>query len=434
MARNVFISILGTNNYLQTHYALDGKISKPVRFVQDALIDFICKDWTENDRVIIFYTEESKKKNWLDNGQVRFHEDEELEKIGLKHILENKNLKPQIEDHKIPEGFSEDEIWGIFNCIYNYLQEEDRIHFDVTHAFRSIPLFSTVLFNYAQYMKQTTTFSIYYGAFETLGPVPEVKSMLLKDRIAPIIDLTSLINLQNITIAASDFTQFGKMGSFAGMIDGGKKGAAAQAIQRIKKALSELDYYIATCRMYELREGKYMKTIHELFETAFQSNRLLQAEKELLEKIKRNLDVFKPYETEDNIDAAVNWALTYGMLQQAYTMGQELVITKVCTLLKEENPSMKDTDYRKYISAILGISEKDVSDKNFKGNLKEFQGLTNRLLALEWIKMIRKPYGNLAGNRNIINHGKRASVHLEKQFRKDYSEIKAILEQWGDES
>ena len=95
MARKVFISFLGTGNYLQTHYELNGEKSAPVRFVQEALISFLCKDWTENDRIFIFCTkgaEGSETKNWFDNGHTKVNEDAEIEKIGLEHRLRNLNL------------------------------------------------------------------------------------------------------------------------------------------------------------------------------------------------------------------------------------------------------------------------------------------------------------------------------------------------------
>jgi hypothetical protein len=59
MARKVFISFLGTGNYLQTRYEMGDYISSPTRFIQLALIDYICLDWCENDRIFIFYTEKS---------------------------------------------------------------------------------------------------------------------------------------------------------------------------------------------------------------------------------------------------------------------------------------------------------------------------------------------------------------------------------------
>ena len=109
MARKVFISFLGTNNYVQCRYDINGVVSEPVRFVQEALIEYWCKDWTEQDRILIFCTSKettgesgSKEINWLDNGQPRVTE--ESEKIGLQHRLQDLQarigLKAQIEEAK----------------------------------------------------------------------------------------------------------------------------------------------------------------------------------------------------------------------------------------------------------------------------------------------------------------------------------------------
>ena len=116
--RKVFISFLGTNNYVQCKYIFNGESSKPVRFVQEALVASLCKHWTEKDRIFIFYTSKemtgeygSKELNWLDNGQQRITDDSE--RIGLKHRLEdlkNNGIRPIVEDYGIVAGFSEVEI------------------------------------------------------------------------------------------------------------------------------------------------------------------------------------------------------------------------------------------------------------------------------------------------------------------------------------
>ena len=50
MARKVFISFLGTTNYVQSIYVADSFSSTPTRFVQQALIELKCKEWTEKER------------------------------------------------------------------------------------------------------------------------------------------------------------------------------------------------------------------------------------------------------------------------------------------------------------------------------------------------------------------------------------------------
>ena len=129
MARKVFISFLGTNNYVLCKYSIGGIDSKPVRFVQEALIEHLCQEWTEKDRIFIFCTSKdttgengSKEINWFDNGQTKISDDSE--KIGLKHRLQD--LKKQmglctpIEQFDIEAGFSEEEIWEIIGIMRNF--------------------------------------------------------------------------------------------------------------------------------------------------------------------------------------------------------------------------------------------------------------------------------------------------------------------------
>ena len=413
MARKVFISFLGTNNYLQTHYELKGKYSPAVRFIQQALIGFLCKDWTENDSVMIFYTggaNGSYIKNWLDNGQTFFNEDEQIEKVGLHTTLQSMEFPMKIESYEIVEGFSEEDIWSIFGC-----------------AFRSIPLFSTVLFNYTRFMKNTKLVSIHYGAFEKLGPVRDVKGIPLDKRIAPIVDLTSLVDLQNTNVAASNFIEFGKVGTIARQLDvmlspvTKEQRKSYTAIKCLKEELEKLDSYILTCRMADIRKGKYMKLILEQFNKAVQSKQLLSSEKLLLEKIKGNLSAFRGEDTEENIAAAVQWAARYGMLQQAYTLGQEFIITKVCKLLQKYSPYSDDK------RSILGIAD----HAEYEGELVKYNELTDELLAVNWIRRLREYYNVLRLNRNSLNHakgGNKSVDDLKRDFDVAYQECMEILD------
>ena len=65
MGRKVFISFLGTGNYVNCKYQYpDGEISAPVRFIQEALINKLCQNWSDDDRIFILCTEASQKKNY----------------------------------------------------------------------------------------------------------------------------------------------------------------------------------------------------------------------------------------------------------------------------------------------------------------------------------------------------------------------------------
>ena len=110
--RRVFISFLGTGNYVQTYYSFNGKTTNPVRFVQEALVENICKDWNDNDRIFIFCTEQAKNLNWVDNGHGKSFE--VIENYGLESRLNKLRLSVPFEKIDINDGLSEEEIWSIF--------------------------------------------------------------------------------------------------------------------------------------------------------------------------------------------------------------------------------------------------------------------------------------------------------------------------------
>jgi CRISPR-associated Csx2 family protein len=445
MGRKVFISFLGTSNYLETYYSLNGeKTPRPVRFIQEALVDFLCKKWTEKDAIIIFKTEASERSNWLDNGHEKISK--EIERKGLRNILIEKRLTPQLveEDTNVPDGFSEKEIWKIFEKVYHKLEDEDEIYFDVTHAFRSIPLFSSVLFNFSQFMKRTKLISIHYGAFEKLGPIHLLKEKPLEERIAPIIDLTDLIVLQEMTSVASNFVEFGKIGRIGEILsnpttsDSGltmkQKNRIVEAINNLKKNVNLLDSYISANRMTDIKNGKYVIEIIQNLDIVLR-NDLPVAERLILEKLKDEIQQFVPEVSDNNIAAAIDWAYKYKMLAQAYTLAQEYLLSLACNKLEALNPfeegKGQEKEYRKYISAILGMNQRDVEDCCYKGDVGKYKELSEKLLSVEWIKQLRKEYKLIADNRNTINHAKGTitAEDLELQFYSSYQKSLTCLKE-----
>ena len=442
MARKVFISFLGTNNYLQTCYELNGVKSRTVRFVQEPLVDFLCTDWVKDHWIFIFYTggdNGSKVKNWLDGGQPHTIENQELENKGLQSCLSESAPNLTVEGFEIQEGFSELEIWSIFNTVYSKLLPEDEVYFDVTHAFRSIPMFSVVLFNYAKFMLDIHVASILYGAFEKLGPSFKVKTDIPNpnDRVAPIIDLMSIIKLQDATIAASDFVKYGKMNSFSSLLSSIDKRSMTQSIQKISNDLKTFDYYLATCRIDKIMEGKLIRNILGQIKSAKKSISN-NSQIELLNRIKESIVVFGNADSLKNVEYAIDWADKYGMLQQAYTMAEELVITKVCKKYSKMNTftgnekNSKERIFRDFISGILGISEKDIEQNKFSNYLSYDINYTKDFLSIAEIKELRVPFSTLQGNRNIINHGKKTDNDLRSDFKGCYDKINFIFKTYVD--
>ena len=80
----------------------------------------------------------------------------------------NKNIpEDMIIPFDIPDEKGEAGVWHLFAKIYNeVLQEDDTVIFDITNAFRFLPVVMYSVLRYAQYLKNVSLEGIYYGAYD----------------------------------------------------------------------------------------------------------------------------------------------------------------------------------------------------------------------------------------------------------------------------
>lgn len=431
MGRKVFISFLGTNNYLQTHYIINGKMSAAVRFVQEALADEFCTKWDDESRIFIFYTEESKKCNWCDGGQPRKQEDSVIENRGLESVLKAKPYGNRVIGRQIPEGFSEDEVWAIFDTVYGELREGDEVYLDVTHAFRSIPLFSTILFQYARFMKGIILRQVCYGAFEKLGPAYKVKEIPIDMRQAPVLDLINVIQLQNMTEAANSFVQYGKIRNIATAFELGEDNRINNMIKEFQKQIANLEDYIQTNKIDKIEEGAFVQSIRTTMNNLRKNVLLSNAQLEILTRLESNISSFKINGGIDNIIAAFWWTLNYDMIIQAHVLALESIISATLNVIRGRLGCF-DTELKKrnFVASILGISPEDKKAKKYGKELSFDIDLTEAIFDLPLIHQLRKPYGTIAKNRNELCHGKRSDLNAEKykeQLAKKFQECMKLL-------
>ncbi|MBR5373091.1 MAG: TM1812 family CRISPR-associated protein [Paludibacteraceae bacterium] len=433
MARKVFISFLGINNYIETIYQFsNGEKSSPVRFVQEALILSECMNWTDEDKILIFCTKKAEEKNWFNNGHEKVND--EIERIGLEQRLKDNFAKFNIvEKVSIPEGFSEDEIWGIFNIVYGKLQAQDNVYFDVTHAFRSIPLFSTVLFNYSRFMIGTNVVSIKYGAIEKLGTYIEVKNMPIEERVAPIVDLTNIIRLQQFTDMANSLTSFGRVNKISQMLSE-QNNSLNPFLEKMSKAVENFDNHLLSNDMLAIKGGRDIIEIKNNIKQVRKAS-IPDPIKKVIEKLDRELSGFVKENSNKNIEEAIRWTVKYKMLAQAYTLGLEYIKRLFVEKFSEKNPfchksaSENRKDFQEYFSALCGISQKDIDSGNFKGSLSEHMDLTLEFLGLDLIQELRCYYSKLGKNRNTINHAKGDVTYndLVNEFEDPYNKCVELL-------
>ncbi|MGQ9644809.1 MAG: TIGR02221 family CRISPR-associated protein, partial [Ignavibacterium sp.] len=258
-----FISILGTNNYLECRHTFDGLVSEqPVKYAQEDLIRFFCKYFDEQSEIRIFLTKDAKEKNWLNDG----HKDRDNKLIpnkGLEKRLTELNIKAKIKAIDINEGFTEEEIWDNFQKIYETITENEEVIVDITHSFRSLPMLLITLLNYAKQLKKIKVLGIYYAAFESLGTIQEVSKKKPEERTVPILNLTSFSILQDWTNATFDFINNANVNQIQKLI---KQSDINSPINDPKtkffpsavvRELDNLIYDIALCRGINLIQFNY---------------------------------------------------------------------------------------------------------------------------------------------------------------------------------
>ena len=205
MSRRVFLSVLGVAFYETCRYRKDEFTGSETLFVQKSLLEYLQQqeNWGgENDLVLMLLTDLARKNNWDKNLETRFCAklQKEVAYQGLEKILQDMNLSYQ--DIAIPDGKDSEQMWEIFEVIFDELQEGDELYLDITNSFRYLPMLLVVLVNYAKLLKNVKVKAIFYGNYEARDK---------ENNIAPIMDLLPLSVLQDWTLAASDYLRYGQV-------------------------------------------------------------------------------------------------------------------------------------------------------------------------------------------------------------------------------
>lgn len=431
---NVYISFLGTNDYVECIYCLDGfEPVEPVRFVQQATISRSCRDWGQEDRILIFTTKDAERKNWVDNG----HRDKDgriLERKGLATCIRQMELPTPHQKIDIPEGYTEEEIWEIFERLNGCLNTGDTVIFDITHAFRSIPLLAISVLNYAKSLKQVKLRGIYYGAFEALGSIEQVRRMEVQDRKVRILDLIALDRLMEWTVATDRFLQSGDA-RMAGTLakesvkeilkETRGQDEAARTIRALGESLESFTWMLSTCRGPEITETA-MKLKRQV--QLCRDLQLLPPFRPLFATIDERLGAFTGENLQDGL-AAVRWCLNHNLIQQGFTILQEILVTFV---LEGTGFDPLDREKREKASHLFKVANERLASSTGKAEntrepseedaLKIFHFIEQRGALCQEVERMRTP-------RNDLNHAgfrpetERIRVDRSPGFAKKLGEI-----------
>ncbi|MEJ5284405.1 MAG: TIGR02221 family CRISPR-associated protein [Brevinematales bacterium] len=425
--RKVFLSFLGTNDYVECNYYFGNQKVENVKFVQEAMLKIFCKEFKKdnNDKIYILLTKEAEDRNWP-----------KLEEK-ISELKKNDIVEP-VKD--IPVGSNENEIWQIFSKVFNLFKDGDEVFFDITHGFRLLPLLGITLLNYARFLKNIKIKGIYYGAFETLGPISLVRQRDIKDRNAPIFDLTPYYDIMEWGIGAREFVSSGStrkikeivnqhiiplQKTFCGKIDDNYK--------KIKHLIDWIDIgtnEILYCRGLQIIKGENFNKAKKLLNEIKRADlNLSYALIPLLEKIEEKITEFN---SDDILNGfrAVKWCIEHNLIQQGITILQEMLITYLIEKTKYKDKINNKKIREELSAAIYFVMNPNINEKEYKGD-NDILEILKKMKENNDIKELFNIFNRLRNIRNDINHcGFIQPIKIEKlkkELENSFNEVYKVV-------
>lgn len=433
-----FFSFLGGGYYKKCVYKCADIPKNKIReyntyFIQEALTEIFCNDWTEEDEAVIFLTNRARKENWLENANKQIPNTNNYEhRDGLKHDLLRHNYKFRIKEVGIKDGNNMNEIWENFDTIIREIEDGDEIIFDITHAFRYIPILALTILNYAKSLKNIKVSGIYYGNYEYCNEGYNNPEFSNKEK--PIMNLIQFDEILEWSQAVDSFVKYGNsdhIKEFANEVLNNSNNKDyykddRDLIKSLVNSLNDFTNTISTCRGRNVDASTQKNSITVAYRKLNDNlNKYMTSDKTTmkpLEYIIGNIqDVIKDFEpVEDREDvintglAIVKWSLDNNLTQQAYTALLETMISYMCILEGYNYNSREDRAYVKKIYDRIYNENKNLSSKYINGNLRK-----------ELARLVYK----LGVMRNDINHfGYSFYESYSDTASRDYTQLKQYVE------
>lgn len=181
------ITFLGVGTYDKVTYVWDNRTHTTELF-PEALGIWLQQDMTE---MLVLLTEAAKNsRHW-------------------KRLQERLAGKVRLTPQHIPSGQNEKELWQIFDTLTTSLSTGDEIVFDITHAFRSIPILALLAVTFLQTAQDVQMKHLLYGAYDAREK---------ETNRAPVFDLTPFLSLLKWVTATDQFIQTGNGQALAKLV------------------------------------------------------------------------------------------------------------------------------------------------------------------------------------------------------------------------
>lgn len=187
-------TFLGRGPLYESTYSYHDQYCK-TRFFAEALVSFF------NPDILVVITTRKASREPVSA------EDKTDRLTAIQNLLDNQT---EVIPVTIPDGENENQLWQIFNTVVSEIQNEDRVLFDITHGFRSLPFLTFLALAYVRNVKKNVEIErVVYGAYDAVERDNPYK---------PVFDLTPFIGLLDWIGAVSVFQQTGNAQPIANLV------------------------------------------------------------------------------------------------------------------------------------------------------------------------------------------------------------------------
>ncbi|MFS8835347.1 TIGR02221 family CRISPR-associated protein [Synechococcus sp. WC101] len=387
------LTTLGTGDYTETTYFFGEQRADKTCYVAKALCQLF-----EIDRIILLLTEEARAKHW---GRLQ------------------ESLPPQVEEvaKAIPEGKTEAETWEIFDVLVDGIEPNSRLLFDITHAFRSIPLLVLLGAALLRKAKNVEIQGLYYGLYRP-GQAE-----------TPIIDLTPAIRLLDWLTASDKFISTGSAVELGQLLDRvqrdfyrqqkpGKGDPRPTRLQSFGQAIRDISRSLELVRPVSLQEDLRKLQRHSTQELAEEVGQFAKPFGLLLQSIQNSYSQLAlPADQKEDPRAQVQkhfqllrWYVEKRFTTQALLLAREWVVSALC--LCEGIQNYLEREARQGIEHQLGSliprEEQLLGDLPATGSLiqhqEQLQSLPPIAAHVPDVQQLAKLWSRLSEYRNDVAH------------------------------
>ena len=292
---------VGTGRYEPVTYRWSNR-EKHTKFFSEALVE-----WLQPQTTCVMLTDTARQhQNWQE----------------LKPLLQQRT---EIREVHIPDGKSEQELWQIFQCLADAVEPKDELAFDITHAFRSLPLLTLLAMAYLKQVKEVQIRHLLYGAYEAR-----------ENEIAPVFDLTPFAELLDWLTAAKMFITTGNASELAQLLEQIQNEAwreqlvdqSPRHLKGLAKALTEVSHHFLLSRVPRLAESV------QKLQSRLESSDGARAEARvwvppLIPLLEHITETYRPFADDDLRTQAklIAWYKEHGHIIQAMTLAREWIIS-----------------------------------------------------------------------------------------------------------